>query len=201
MAKDHGSSNADPHWKAEPSHIKGPDCIPARALNIVWGSHTRYWEWIKMEEGVMGKSQTPDSKEAAMLIQINWLAVTGKIDMKRLEAGKTYTVYYIVKFQVDAFGWHSVPVQFMVRVTGKEYAQKSAKLEQYQAKPDEWHEVPGGEFTAPSDGEGAGSVEFGMFEVDSDWWKGGLVLAGVKIKESPEKKSVQILAAASSFEL
>lgn len=117
-----------------------------------------------------------------MLLQVNWIEVTGKLPIISSMAASTpkaYEIFYIVKFRVDAFGWHSVPVKFKVRVNGEEKV-KSVMLQLYREKQEEWQEIPGGDFAVPRDT--VGTVEFGMFEIESDWWKGGMVLAGIVIK-------------------
>lgn len=117
-----------------------------------------------------------------MLLQVNWIEVTGKLPIISSMAAltpKAYEIFYIVKFRVDAFGWRSVPVKFKVRVNGEEKV-KSVMLQLYREKQEEWQEIPGGDFAVPRDT--VGTVEFGMFEIESDWWKGGMVLAGIVIK-------------------
>ncbi|KAK2966382.1 hypothetical protein RJ640_021526 [Escallonia rubra] len=52
-------------------------------------------------------------------------------------------------------------------------------LEPYRVKPNVWPVLPGGEFSVSVSITG-GNVEFGMFEMETDWWKGGMVLAGIK---------------------
>ncbi|KAK3041232.1 hypothetical protein RJ639_028492 [Escallonia herrerae] len=175
------NGHTSPHWEGNRSYMNDSDSsgsyrIPARALSITWGNDPRYWQWI-----TLGEDETQFS-EGAMLQQVNWIEVTGKINLllfkKRVTT--TYMIHYIVKFQVDAFGWHSAPIKFKVRVNGKEVFCHSMILESYRVKPDVWQELPGGEFSVPNSITG-GNVEFGMFEVESDWWKGSMVLAGIKI--------------------
>ncbi|KAK3009340.1 hypothetical protein RJ639_013422 [Escallonia herrerae] len=120
--------------------------------------------------------------EGALLQQVNWIEVTGKMDLTlfRKRVTTTYTIHYIVKFQVDAFGWHSASIKFKVRLNGKEVFCNSMILEPYRVKPNVWQQLPGGEFSV-SDSITCGNMEFGMFEVETDWWKGSMVLAGIKI--------------------
>lgn len=94
-------------------------------------------------------------------------------------SAKMYEIFYVVKFQVDAFGWRSVPIKFKVKHNGEERV-RSVMLQAYREKQEEWLEIPGGDFAVSDDNFGA--VEFGMFEIESDWWKGGMVLAGIRIK-------------------
>ncbi|KAF9587450.1 hypothetical protein IFM89_002631, partial [Coptis chinensis] len=117
----------------------------------------------------------------ADLLQVKWIQITRKLDLANmnLSPSTTYEIFYIVKFKVDAFGWHSAPIIFMVLENGNQM-KTSEILEPYINCPDSWHEIPGGQFTVPADKNGL--VEFGMLEVATDWWKGGMVLEGVKLK-------------------
>lgn len=124
-------------------------------------------------------------EEAVLLHQVNWIEVTGKLDIPSLSLtmNTTYTPYYIVKFLPDAFGWHSAPVKFMVKINDtQDIMSTELKLETYAQKPDEWHEIPGGKPFVFDNEILVTSVEFGMFEVETDWWKGGMILGGVKLK-------------------
>ncbi|KAA8544783.1 hypothetical protein F0562_019513 [Nyssa sinensis] len=186
----HGNAYTNPHWKGDYSFIKDPDFpgsfrIPARALNIIWGNDPRYWQWMNpTEEETRFKGFEGAKAEVAVLLQVNWLEVKGTMDLSLLkDTRKTaYTIHYMIKFRVDAFGWHSAPVKFKVRVNGEE-TEDSMTVEPYRVKHDVWQEVHGGQFTISNNTDvGNGSVEFGMFEVESDWWKGGMVLGGVLIK-------------------
>lgn len=173
-----------PHWKGDGSSISSDKAcpatcrVPAKALNIIWGNDPRFWQWIKLSEV---ETRSVGFDEGARLLQVNWIEVTGKLPstMFNVASATKYGVYYVMKFQVDAFGWHSVPIKFKVRLNGQETV-KNFVLESYKEKHDVWHEICGGEFTVSKNA--AGVVEFGMFEVKSEWWKGGVVLAGIKIK-------------------
>ncbi|CAL1402388.1 unnamed protein product [Linum trigynum] len=92
-------------------------------------------------------------------------------------------VAMLVQFRVGAFGWHSVPVKFKVKQSnGGEEKVRSVVVEPYRQKHGVWHEISGGEFTVQAAG---GVVEFGMYEIETEWWKGCMVLAGVKIRPKP----------------
>ena len=121
-------------------------------------------------------------KLGALLVQVNWIEVTGKLPLLlfRNASAVRYEIYYVVNFRVDSFGWHSAPIKFKVRINGEE-TENSMILESYREKHGTWHEIPGGEFSVNVDSD-EGSVEFGMYEVESSWWKGSMVLVGVKIK-------------------
>ncbi|KAJ0081265.1 hypothetical protein Patl1_11844 [Pistacia atlantica] len=183
MNNEHRQDYSYPHWKADDSscYIKdssGSIRVPVRALNIIWGNAPRFWQWIKLTEE---NSKASGFEEGAVLNQVNWIEVTGNLHCFASVAGsaKMYEIFYVVKFQVDAFGWHSVPIKFKVKHNGEERV-RTVMLQAYREKQEEWLEIPGGDFTVSDDKFGA--VEFGMFEVESDWWKGGMVLAGIRVK-------------------
>ncbi|MED6136665.1 hypothetical protein PIB30_057974 [Stylosanthes scabra] len=185
----------DPHWKAEESmdfdegfyliDRKFIFCVPIRWLNIIWGYEKRFWEHpynIDIYDGLL--------PEAKMLVQVNWLEVTGKLNIRRRfkrgddDSVKRYEIFYVVSFNEDAYGWHSAPIKFAVKAGEKALTGISVKyLEEYRKSSvhggGEWHEIPGGQFSVSEDAE---YVEFGMYEVESAWWKGGMHLAGVIIK-------------------
>ncbi|XP_028759285.1 F-box protein PP2-B11-like [Neltuma alba] len=203
MSSDHHTvSHA--HWKGDASVGKEPETgtiiVPVRALNIIWGNDSRFWRFQDLPRD---ETMMIGLKESAWLVQVNWIEVTGKVRKSDLhkEPGSVtkYGIFYIIKFRADAFGWHSVPIKFKFRLTttsAKQQPQphyhstddnltidkedeKSIILEPYREKQEVWHEIPAGQFSVSNSD---GFLEFGMFEVDSAWWKGNMVLAGVKIK-------------------
>lgn len=172
---------SSPHWKGDGSYtvdqgFSGLIKVPVKALDITWGNDTRFWQQIDLTDH---DTQEIGFKEGMLLLQVNWIEVKGNLNITPTEDTK-YEIYYMVKFRVDAFGWHSAPIKFKVRHKGEETHSNITILESYREKHDVWHEIPGGEFSVAS--KDPVNVEFGIFEVDSDWWKGGMVLGGVKIK-------------------
>lgn len=114
---------------------------------------------------------------------MNWLEVTTNLNMSKLGLSlpsTTCQIFWVVKFKVDAFGWHLSPVSFGVASDGKKN-RTSKMLEDYKNKTDVWHEIYGGEFTI-SPGSTSTTVEIEMFDVQSDWWKGSMILGGVILK-------------------
>ncbi|KAG9438935.1 hypothetical protein H6P81_019100 [Aristolochia fimbriata] len=170
-------SLSGPHYNAVPMDFEtdpndGSIFIPAKALNIVWGNDKRYWNWstTKPEEGVQ-------------LVQVNWIQVTGSVDCSKLSSPiipKTYEIIWEIKFNVDAFGWKNAPVKFKVATDRKQDVEVK-NLFGIRKESGQWHQVQGGEFVV--DGSCIdGKINFGMFETESDWWKGGMVLRGVRIR-------------------
>ncbi|KAK3041235.1 hypothetical protein RJ639_028495 [Escallonia herrerae] len=126
------NGHTSPHWEGNCSYIKDSDAsgscrIPVRALSITWGNDPRYWQWV-----TLGEDGTQFG-EGTMLQQVNWIEVTGKMD-----------------------------------------------LSLFEKRPNVWKELPGGEFSISNSITG-GNVEFGIFEVETDRWKGSMVLAGIKV--------------------
>ncbi|XP_059629638.1 F-box protein PP2-B11-like [Cornus florida] len=170
MEYEHANGNStSPHLKGDHSFISDPADsttlrIPTRALYIIWGNDPRYWDHIKLTQE---DKQLIGFEEGSVLLQVNWLVVTGKMAaVSLLSPAKTNTILYIIKFRADAFGWHSSPIKFKVRVDGGQETQRTVILELYRVKQDMWHEVPGGEFTLLSNnniGSSTSIVEFGMF--------------------------------------
>ncbi|KAG9438932.1 hypothetical protein H6P81_019097 [Aristolochia fimbriata] len=158
--------------------------ISAEALNIVWGNDKRYWQWRPLHEKQGFKLEVA----GAELQQVNWIQVNGRLDCSKISnffsstRSKTrYEILWVMKFNADAFGWQTAPIKFKVASDGKQ-EQRSEKLETYRKKSNQWHEIKGGDFTINNANARKGLVHFGMYETESDWWKGSMVLAGVKIR-------------------
>ncbi|CAK8534422.1 unnamed protein product [Lathyrus sativus] len=149
-----------PHQTADPRYIddKGSKIeIKPKGLNIIWGNDLRYW-----------KTQ----EEFAELIQVSWLEVSGKVTVKR---GKTYSVKFDVEVKQNGFGWENTPVLVMAKL-GKRgsYTYKEVKLacgsKQAIPKDDGRLEITVGEL------ENDPELHFGLYEVWSGKWKGGLII-------------------------
>ncbi|KAL6007229.1 hypothetical protein ACLOJK_032725 [Asimina triloba] len=201
-----------PHWTALPlnSWIKGSGNeihVSAKAFNITWGNDPRFWRWAALpaEESdpdlglsccLTEHTKWPSVLETkfqlscqgladefgvgAELLQVNWMEVHGNVGFSHFQSGQAYEIFYLVKFKVDAFGWHSSPIKFKVMTTTGEKHVVSKTLQAYREVAGKMHEIRGGEFTVPHDAKG--SVRLGIFEVESDWWKGSMILEGVKFR-------------------
>ncbi|KAL1567531.1 protein PHLOEM PROTEIN 2-LIKE A1-like [Salvia divinorum] len=179
-----GNVHSNPHLTGDPLKVKGPDSdgsfsIPVRALNITWGNDPRYWELVKFCET---ESKQAGFEEGVVLQQVNWLQVTGKFKLVTFSiVPKTYKVYYIMNFNEDAFGWSHTPIKFKVKLQEGSESEVEVNLQQYREKPMTWHKVSVGEFNVVGDGSSM-TAEVGMFEVETDWWKGGMILAGIRLE-------------------
>ncbi|RWR81931.1 protein PHLOEM PROTEIN 2-LIKE A1 [Cinnamomum micranthum f. kanehirae] len=170
---------SSPHWTAHTSDHEINEqnneiCISAKALNIIWGNDNRYWQWTSLPHNEINFSV------GAELLQVNWIEVTGKLDFSRFKSTGEHEIVYLLKFKVDAFGWHSSPIKFKVMTSDGKETVHAEILEHYRKVSDNWHEIRGGKFMVPSGHHGA--VHFGMYETESEWWKGSMILGGVKIR-------------------
>ena len=119
------------------------------------------------------------SNGIAELIQVSWLEVSGQV---AVEKGKKYVVKFTVKVKEDGFGWNGTRVLVMA---------KPGKNGKYQYK--EVTLTPSGsELTIPSESDpleisvrsdvSDSNLYFGLYEVWSGKWKGGLQIIGAKVE-------------------
>ncbi|WOL17815.1 hypothetical protein Cni_G26608 [Canna indica] len=161
--------------------------VPAKAMKITWGRDPRFWKWTQLPRAKLPKDFPIDESgfgSVAELIQVNWLEATGSVDLanhrNHLTPMKTYQVIFHIKLKVDAFGWNKSPATLMLQTPDGRRQKRSEMLDSFRRGGDVWHEIHGGDFRVPANG--TGEVEFGMFDVQNQWWKGGIVFAGVTIR-------------------
>lgn len=120
---------------------------------------------------------------AAELIQVSWLEVTGSVD--NLERGASYKLTFNVGMAPDAFGWKDIQAFLMAKVGKKgKYKWTRVKLQQDQKEkfdiPDDSQqltiEVPVGATDT--------TLHFGLYEVWSGKWKGGLKIYNAKVTKT-----------------
>ncbi|XP_051125975.1 protein PHLOEM PROTEIN 2-LIKE A9-like isoform X2 [Andrographis paniculata] len=167
-----------PHHVGNPTLVFTRDkemAIGPKDLSIVWGKDNRYWNWETA-------SGTDDGVE---LSQVSWLEVTGCVD--RTIAKKDYEVVFQLSLNQDAFGWGTTPIYIMVK-RGKQgkFGWRKYNLESY--RPQQKFEISVRLNAEKSGQSGSGSssdekLYFGMYEVWSGKWKGGLKIHGVLVKE------------------
>ncbi|XP_059439980.1 protein PHLOEM PROTEIN 2-LIKE A9-like [Corylus avellana] len=170
-----------PHYDADPS-INVPETengfnIPPRKLNIVWGNESRYWRLPS------------DSTPYVELIQVSWLEVTGSID---LSAGEQYEVTFKVSLASDAFGWNGCPVYVMAKFGKKgKYTWKRATLDKGTTTAGEVFSIPDPslKITASGASNETTTLYFGLYEVWSGKWKGGLRIHEALVKKLPKTTS------------
>ncbi|KAI3455834.1 hypothetical protein Pfo_012497 [Paulownia fortunei] len=170
------ASNASPHHVGNPSAKFNKDkhgkmIIPPKDLNIVWGGDNRYWN-------VPNNENLP-----AELYQVCWLEVTGSVNGTC--PNKDYDVGFRVSITPDAFGWGCSAVYVMVK-RGKEgkFAWKKVFLNPNETKE---FEITGRLMKAekPVQDPNDQKLYFGLYEVWSGKWKGGLKIYHAFIRESP----------------
>lgn len=150
--------------------------IKPAALNIIWGKDPRYW-----------KLPEDQKNPAAELVQVSWLEVTGWCD--KVKPGTRYEVKFEVKLTPDAFGFNELPVYFMVKSGTKSLWKKMNLTKDAKAKTGGSCSVPDN-LTITTDHsvhDEDKKLCFGLYEVWSGKWKGGLIIEKVHIQEKNEK--------------
>ncbi|XP_050370430.1 protein PHLOEM PROTEIN 2-LIKE A9-like [Argentina anserina] len=165
-----------PHHPAEKDEItKEGDksdiyVIKPRGLNIVWGKDERYWKIP--DKGCTGPLE---------LIQVSWLEVTSSVDS--LESGKAYELTFDVELTSDAFGWKDIQVFLMAKV-GKKGKYKWTKVKLNQDQSNKKVTIPENSKLSigvvPEDSTD-NTLHFGLYEVWSGKWKGGLKIHNAKV--------------------
>lgn len=120
-----------------------------------------------------------DGEKPVELLQVSWLEVTGSVEGLRPKKG--YNLTFEVKLTADAFGWKDIQVFLMAKVGKKgKYKWKKVKLEQGQKI-----ESPDGKqllsIDVPNDTTDMNTLHFGLYEVWSGKWKGGLEIYNAKV--------------------
>ncbi|KAM6575155.1 protein PHLOEM PROTEIN 2-LIKE A9 [Cannabis sativa] len=170
-------STTKAHHDADTTAIEGdrPDTneiiFYPRGLNIVWGNDSRYWRIPNEAKPNNGKNPT------AELIQVSWLEVTGST--ASLETGKKYKIQFFLSLKSDAFGWNGCQVYLMAKI-GKRGKYKWSKIvlkDQNTTNSGQGTPFPSEEFVieVPDNVTDADKkLYFGLYEVWSGKWKGGL---------------------------
>ncbi|KAL3654581.1 hypothetical protein CASFOL_001566 [Castilleja foliolosa] len=170
------ASIASPHHLANPSvksnkaqDMQGKTIIHPKDLNIVWGEDNRYWDVPNKENN------------AAKLHQVSWFEVAGSVD--GTSRNKKYDVGFRLSLAPDAFGFESSPIYLMVK-RGKEG--KFAWVKVF-LNPKETSEFEVTRSLMKADEQeaqksGDDKVYFGLYEVWSGKWKGGLMIHHAFIK-------------------
>ncbi|XP_027366491.1 putative F-box protein PP2-B12 [Abrus precatorius] len=159
--------------------------LAARALLIIWGDTTEYWNWTSL----------PDSRfpEVAELIDVCWLEIRGVINAIALSPNTQYAAYLVFKMN-NARGFHNRPVELSVSIHGGQSNTKSVCLDpNLEGRPnngvvglqrpnersDGWLEIEMGEFfnTGLED-----EVEMTVMENRGGNWKSGFFLEGLEIR-------------------
>ncbi|XP_057970972.1 protein PHLOEM PROTEIN 2-LIKE A9-like [Malania oleifera] len=167
-------SSHNPHKEAQEENAVGK--ISPRGLRITWGNDSRYW-------------RINSSGTEAELLQVCWLEVTGKV---RVDPRKKYNVKFEVSMRPDAFGWNGSPLLLMAKMgaSGK-YVWSRVNLQEQQKGVNERFQIPKDGLVVPPLPDNAASgitdLIFGMYEVSTEKWKGGLRIHHAFVQEEAKK--------------
>jgi Phloem protein 2 len=112
---------------------------------------------------------------------VSWIEIRGMLDIAELKVSQPicYEIIYLIKFKPDSFGWDHTSISFEAGTSNSAKKKRCFLLEPYREQFNKLHEVSGGRVEVKPDMRGY--LEFGMSEVETKWWKGGVVFEGVKI--------------------
>ncbi|KAF8408628.1 hypothetical protein HHK36_004691 [Tetracentron sinense] len=162
----------DKYWVEKNS---GYNCFMlfARDLSITWAEDEQYWHWHDPTE----ITSADVFVDVAEVLNVCWLEVHGKFNMKNLSQGIKYEVVFVVMLKNLAYGWE-VPVNLRLALPdGNKQERKERLLDMPRG---EWVELRVGEFHTSHDR--VGKMQFTMFEYEGGKWKRGLVIKGASIR-------------------
>ncbi|KAA0043222.1 protein PHLOEM PROTEIN 2-LIKE A9-like [Cucumis melo var. makuwa] len=166
---------SSPHFNGDPKAIEKAKnkktIIYPKGFNITWGNDKRYWRLPRQSRNLK------ESSAAAELLQVSWLEVTCWTD--NVEIGKSYKVGFNVSMTAAAFGWKGCDVYIMAKIgkAGK-FVYKKMCLDSKASDDQNKFNMPEDDLIItvkpPSSSPGDNRLYFGMYEVWSGKWKGGL---------------------------
>ena len=114
----------------------------------------------------------------AELLQVCWLEVRGSV--RSAVKGNKYKISFYISLKPDAFGWNDCPVYVMAKF-GKDskYSWKKIMLLQGKLEIGEL-EI---EYKDGNNISGSETIYFGLYEVWSGQWKGGLLLHSATVQQ------------------
>ncbi|CBI27175.3 unnamed protein product, partial [Vitis vinifera] len=178
-------SSTTPHHDAEePPQLQSKDgklmaTFNPRQLNVIWGRDPRYW---KMPE--------KNSGGPAELLQVCWLEVSGSVPIRSAPIGTKFKITFQVSFKSDAFGWNNCPVYVMAKFGKKgKYTWTKISLRTDNSQPTnilppDGLEIVTKEATTANVND---TIYFGLYEVWSGKWKGGLELHNAMVEQINNK--------------
>ncbi|KAJ8758673.1 hypothetical protein K2173_000394 [Erythroxylum novogranatense] len=146
-----------PHYLAEeePQHIQEKEWVfKPKSFNITWGSDNRYWRFLGDKE--------------VELVQVSWVEVKARIN--KLKRGK-YQISFLLSLNNGAFGWRDCPLYIMAKVGTGKFIRHKIEL----PEPGKERKLLPPEFVVEVKNDNE-SLNFGLYEVWSGKWKGGLVI-------------------------
>lgn len=146
--------------------------------------------------------------EVAVLLEVWWLEIRGRISCRMLSPATTYAAYFVFKMRKRrSYGFNVDPADALVGTGGTENRSKSVCLDPYLDNPrqrrrhvpwavipppenmsglerpkqrhDGWFEIELGEFQS---GSGDDEIEMALMEVKGNTPKSGLVVQGIEIR-------------------
>ncbi|GMI95676.1 phloem protein 2-A10 [Hibiscus trionum] len=180
--------SSKPHHEADINYIDSKTDVNTnkiavtfkpRGLNIVWGNDGRYWRFPNLPSS----SATPSGEEEPVeLVQVSWLEVTGSCPLRD---STKYQITFKLSFTRDAFGWSGAPVFLMAKV-GKKGKYKWKKLKDLDKLPKTPTDFPSKEdsfIVESGPWQPDMRLYFGLYEVWSGKWKGGLKVHQATVQE------------------
>ncbi|CAK9311639.1 unnamed protein product [Citrullus colocynthis] len=169
-----GFSYSSPHSNGDPKAIEKiknqKTIIYPNGFNITWGNDNRYWRLPRQSRNLK------ESSAAAELLQVSWFEVTCSTD--NVDVGKSYRVGFNLSMTVAAFGWKGCEVYIMAKIgkAGK-FVYKKVCLDTRCFDKNKFN-MPEDDLiitvNPPPSSPGDNRLYFGMYEVWSGRWKGGL---------------------------
>lgn len=107
------------------------------------------------------------------------MEVSGKVPVKK---GKKYSVKFDVEVNGNGFGWDKTPVLVMAKIGKKgkyEYKEVELVCGKPQTIPDDDHRL----VVTVGEREEDLELHFGLYEVWSGKWKGGLIIKKADVDE------------------
>ncbi|XP_031262341.1 protein PHLOEM PROTEIN 2-LIKE A9-like [Pistacia vera] len=152
--------------------------IYPRDLKFTWGDNPSYWKLPEQSQN-----------GPAELKRVCWLQVTGTT---QVETGKSYIIKFNVTLNPGAFGWNGLPLFLIAKTHDGNYTWQM--IDPLKPPPATGtgtvSDIPtdGKQFTVQiPPGVGKQELFFGLYEIWSNRWKGGLLInyASVKERSSP----------------
>eukprot|EP01018_Ginkgo_biloba_P015593 Gb_16253 [translate_table: standard] len=199
-------NGAKKFWLERPT---GKICfmLSARDLAITWGNDDRYWHWISQRDSSFEDLaeliavcwlEVQGQFDCKLLSPCTPYTLSFRLKLQDSPHGhhRLWGRGFIY-FMNRSYGWDHKPVKFSV-TTPDGYHMESARFiyntekpvedEGYQMTPlrraeQGWMEFDAGEFVVDENGDSSKEVTFYMRELGGNW-KGGLLLAAVKIQPS-----------------
>ncbi|XP_011040382.1 PREDICTED: protein PHLOEM PROTEIN 2-LIKE A9-like [Populus euphratica] len=157
---------------------KGPDgktVFKPKHLTICWKEESQYWS-------------IPEGDGPAELLEVCWLDVSGEMPVTK---GKAYEVSFMLSMNTEnSFGWDD-HVTVMARI-GKEGEYQREKIDLSKLSGEVKEFPPDHKCRVESDKK-SGSNEtlyFGLYEVWTNKWKGGLRIHEAIVQEIPAGNNI-----------